>query len=238
MFKPIETKSISEQVVDQIKDMILRGELKKNDKLPSEREMAKDLHVSRTSVREAIHELEIIGLVETRPGEGTFIKDEFDDILTNSFSVLLLINQSNISEILELRKIIERGSIALAAERMTDQEIQDIEKLLDQAKHLTSDDELVDYDVEFHSRIVRGSKNFLLQSLLNATSSLIEYSISNVRANILKEPRHKGNIVDQHDAILQALKSRDGAKAAAAMDQHLNYVNAEMEKAEKAKKNK
>ncbi len=78
IFKPIKTKKIYEEVVDQLKMMLTAGELKPGDKLPSERDMAESLGVSRASVREALTTLEAIGILEIKPGEGTFVKHTND----------------------------------------------------------------------------------------------------------------------------------------------------------------
>jgi len=73
-FRPIKTRKIYEEIVEQLKDMLSRGELRPGDRLPSEREMAESLGVSRASVREALTALEAIGILDIRPGEGTYVK--------------------------------------------------------------------------------------------------------------------------------------------------------------------
>ena len=78
MFISVKNKKVYEEVIEQIKDMIYNGILKKGDKLPSERDMVEELQVSRTSVREALRSLEVIGLIESRQGEGNFVKDSLE----------------------------------------------------------------------------------------------------------------------------------------------------------------
>lgn len=230
MFTPIKQTSISKKVIAQIKEMVSEGSLQKGDKLPSERKMAEKLQVSRTSVREALKELEIMGLIESRQGEGNFIKSNFEDILLDPFSTIFLIKESNAQEILELRHVIEKGSVALAAERIVDEELEEIEKILDTAKTSNSEDELVKLDVMFHYKIAQSSKNFLLQSILNAVSSLIEASIKDTRKNILIKEKHKEIIKQQHNNIYEALKNKDIKTAEKAMSDHLEFVNNEMKK--------
>lgn len=228
MFSPIKNTTISQKVIEQIKNMLYEDKLKKGDKLPSERQMAESLQVSRTSVREALKELEIMGLIETRPSEGNFIKENFEDILFQPFSTMFYIKESNPYEILELRKVIEKGSSALAAERITEEELEAIRLLLDKARTCDDEEELSNYDIAFHYKIAQASKNFLLQSILNTVSSLIERFISNVRKTILVEKTHKENIIKQHDDIYLALLERNVIKAEKAMEDHLNYVNTQM----------
>lgn len=230
MFTPIKNTTISQKVIEQIKYMLYEDQLKKGDKLPSERQMAESLEISRSSVREALKELEIMGLIESRPGEGNFIKENFEDILFQPFSTMFLIKESNPYEILELRKAIEKGSSALAASRISEKELEEIKNILDEARTCEDEDKLTEYDVVFHYKIAQASNNFLLQSILNTISTLIEKFISNVRKNILVEKTHKERIIEQHDAIYLALKAHDVSLAEKAMEEHLNYVNAQMEK--------
>lgn len=231
MFKPVKNTSISKKVIEQIKDMLSDGTLKKGDRLPSERSMAETLEISRSSVREAMKELEIMGLVETKPGEGNFVKENFEDILFEPFSTMFLIRESSTEEILELREVIEKGNAGLAARRITDQELSELRSILDQAKSSNDEDLLVELDLLFHYKIAQASKNFLLQSILNAVSSLIEFSIQDTRKNILIEDSHKENIIDQHEKIYQALADKNPTKGEKAMLNHLDYVNNQMEKA-------
>jgi len=230
MFSPIKNTSISQKVIEQIKNMLYEDKLKKGDKLPSERQMAESLEISRSSVREALKELEIMGLIEVRPGDGNFIKENFEDILFQPFSTIFLIKESNPYEILELRKVVEKGAASLAASRISKDELAGIKNLLDKAKASSNEDNLTDYDVSFHYKIAQASKNFLLQSILNTISSLISTFISNVRENILIEKAHKEKIIEQHDAIYFALEKGDPILAETKMEEHLNYVNAQMEK--------
>lgn len=230
MFKPIKNTSISKKVIEQIQDMISKGTLQKGDRLPSERQMSETLEISRSSVREAIKELEIMGLIESRPGYGNFVKDNFEDILYEPFSTMFLIKESSPKEILELREIIEKGNVALAASRITDEELSDLNEILTIAELSTDENQLVDLDVKFHYKIAQCSQNFLLQSILNAISSLIESSIQDTRKNILIEEVHKKNITLQHREIFKALENRNSNEAEAAMKTHLEYVNCQMEK--------
>ncbi|MBU5438106.1 FadR family transcriptional regulator [Tissierella sp. MSJ-40] len=230
MFTPIKNTTVSEKVIEQIKEMLSKGTLNKGDKLPSERQMAERLQVSRTSVREALKELEIMGLIESRQGEGNFIKSNFEDILFEPFSTIFLIKESNAEEILELRKVIEKGAVTLAAQRITDEELEEIKKVLDAAENSDSEDELAKLDVLLHYKIAQASKNFLLQSILNAVSSLIEASIKDIRKNIMVKEQHKDVIKKQHNSIYEALKNHDTETAENAMSNHLDFVNNEMKK--------
>jgi GntR family transcriptional repressor for pyruvate dehydrogenase complex len=230
MFTPIKNTTVSEKIVEQIKEMLLSGNLNKGDKLPSERQLAETLQVSRSSVREALKELEMMGLIEVKQGEGNFIKENFEDILFEPFSTIFLIKESNEKEILELRNIIEKGTVSLAAERITKEELEDLRNILDAAEKSNSEEELAELDIIFHYKISQASKNFLLQSILNAVSSLIETSIKDIRKNILIKEEHKEIIKKQHLNIYNALEKNDPKAAEIAMANHIYFVNSQMEK--------
>ncbi|HAG42871.1 MAG TPA: FadR family transcriptional regulator [Clostridium sp.] len=230
MFSPIKNTRVYEKVIEQIKEMIVKGTFKKGDKLPSEREMAESLQISRTSIREALRELEIMGLIESRQGEGNFIKNSFENNLLEPLSTIFLLKESNPDEILELRNIIERGSVALAAERITDEELAEMELLLEDSLKSDFKDKLVDMDINFHYKIAQASKNFLILSILNAISFLIEAFIKDIRKNVITKEENIIMLIQQHRDILSALKAHDPIAAEKAMLDHLQYVNSQMKK--------
>lgn len=225
MFKPIKSKKIYEYVVEQIQQMIVNGDLKSGDKLPSERELAERLKVSRTSIREALRALEVLGLIESRQGEGNFIKKSLDNGFFQPLSVMFMLNKDNPSDILELRIAIEVEAASLAARRINDEDIQELEELMD--KLIESDDERYSakYDTEIHYKIASVTKNYLIINLLNGISSLIETFIKNARESILRENEEKDILIRQHRKICDALIERDPDKAASAMREHLIFVN-------------
>ena len=105
--KPIKTKKIYEEIVEQIKELFAQGDLKPGDKLLSEREFAERLQVSRASVREALSALEAMGLIEIKPGEGTFIRQMGVSSIIEPLALLLLMEKDQVFELFELRKILE-----------------------------------------------------------------------------------------------------------------------------------
>ncbi|KAJ53516.1 GntR family transcriptional repressor for pyruvate dehydrogenase complex [Clostridium tetanomorphum] len=230
MFNPIRNTKVYEQVIFQIKDMIDRGILKKGDKLPSEREMVEKLQVSRTSIREALRSLEIIGLIESRQGEGNFIRSSFENSLIEPLSIMFMLQDSKSEEILELRISIERETALLAAQRITDEELEEIELLVEKLKELKEGEEMAKVDREFHYKIAQASKNFLILSIFNAMSSLMETCIKDARKNILIKKDNKEILFKQHEDIYKALLDRDGEKALQAMKTHLDFANEYMRK--------
>lgn len=224
MFSPIKNTKVYEQVIEQIKNMIIDGTLKKGDKLPSERELVEHLQVSRTSIREALRALQIIGLVECRQGEGNYIRESFENSLFEPLSMMFMLQKSSPSEIMEIRKIIEVETAALAAQRITDEELQHMKVLLDS---INSNNEVdnVKIDKEFHYKVAKASRNYLIINILNAISSLMDEVIKDARRRILVDEDNKEVLFKQHDDIYKGLKSRNPKKASEAMKKHLDFAN-------------
>lgn len=224
MFSPIKSTKVYEQVIEQVKNMIIDGTLKKGDKLPSERELAEHLQVSRTSIREALRALQVIGLVECRQGEGNFIKQSFENNLFEPLSIMFMLQKSDTSEIIELRKIIEIETASIAAKKVTEEELNSMKFLIDVLKGSEDEEERVKADKKFHYTIAHASKNFLIVSILNAVSSLIDSFIKDARKKILADKENVDVLVKQHKDIYMALKERDPAKASEAMEKHLDFA--------------
>src|SRR5665647_3539080 len=152
MFSPIKNTKVYEQVIDQIKDMIDKGTLKKGDKLPSERNLVLQLEVSRASIREALRALEVIGLIECRQGEGNYIKSSFQDNLFEPLSIMFMLEGSSKEEIWELRKIMEVEASGLAAKRITSEQLNELNEITQRFMNPDGEVEAIsaDIDKEFH----------------------------------------------------------------------------------------
>jgi len=138
-FRPIRPRKIYEEIVEQIKDLMAEGDLKPGDKLLSERELAERLQVSRASVREALRALEMMGFVEIRTGEGTFVREACSDAIIQPLAMFISIERGNFFEIYEVRKIFETAAARLAAERATSDELQKIAEALRQMEENMAD---------------------------------------------------------------------------------------------------
>jgi GntR family transcriptional repressor for pyruvate dehydrogenase complex len=226
MFTPVKNTKVYEQVIDQIKEMIVTGKLKKGDRLPPERDLVEQLQVSRTSIREAIRALQIIGLVECRQGGGNFIKESFENSLFEPLSIMFVLQNSKPEEILELRKIVEVETAALAAEKIEDYELKELGAIVEQLKLSTDEAFNSKLDKEFHYKIAHASRNFLVVSVLSAVSSLMDSFIKDAREMILKQNENKEVLIEHHEGVYKALLTRDRNKAAEAMRKHLDFVNA------------
>lgn len=218
MLTPIKSEKVYKIIMKQIKDIVKSGELKRGDKLPSERELALRLNVSRTSVREAIKALETLGLVESKHGGGNYIKNNFEDILLEPLSIAFMLLGSNNSEILELRKVIEPEVASIAAKNITENEIKELENIIEKLSKTTDSKICASLDKEFHYVIAKASKNHLLSTIVFSVSSLIEEYID--ESKMYEIDREK--VINDHKIILEAIISHDSKKAFIEAKNHLN----------------
>lgn len=225
MFSPIKNTKVYEQVIEQIKYMIVSGSLKRGDKLPPERDLVEQLQVSRTSLREALRALQIIGLIECRQGEGNYIKESFEATLFEPLSMMFMLEGSNPVEILEVRRIIEVETAALAAKKITNEQLFELKRIVDELR-VTNDEKINSkIDKDLHYKIAYASGNFLVVNMLMAVSSLMDNFIKDARAIILTKGDNKAILNEHHENIYKALSEHNPAEAAYAMRKHLEFIH-------------
>jgi len=224
VFTPVKNTKVYEQVIEQIKYMITSGELKQGDKLPPERELVEKFQVSRTSIREALRALQIIGLIECRQGGGNYIRDSFEDNLIEPLSLMFVLQNSKNIEILELRKILEIETARLAAEKISSDEIIRLGEIIDEMKNSPIEEFNVKLDKEFHFIIAKASGNNLIISILKAVSSLMDSFIKEAREAIINKDENKESLLEHHTNIYNALANHDAKKAEKVMKDHMNLI--------------
>ncbi|EKQ54729.1 MULTISPECIES: FadR/GntR family transcriptional regulator [unclassified Clostridium] len=223
MLTPNKTTKVYDQVIEQIKNKIKSGEIKKGDKLPTEREMAESIGVSRASVREAIRALEVVGLVESRQGAGNYIKTNFDNSLFEPLSVMFMLQECSIREMYDLRETLELQCAKLAAKNIEDNELALLTAIVDRMYIAGSEEESLELDIKFHYLIAKASRNVLLINVLEVISQLMDEFIQKFRMQILHEGNKEG-LLEIHENLLRALKCRDESKAYNAMKEHFNLI--------------
>lgn len=220
----LKDEKVYKQVIDYLSNMILRENLKKGNKLPTERELAKKLNVSRNSIREALKTLDVIGLVSRRQGDGTYIKESFDDCFIEPLSIMFMLERIDESEILELRNMIEAETASLAARRITDKEIAELTKVYERLEKERDEDMSTKLDKKFHSIIAKASKNKIIINYYNVMSLLMDSFIKEIRVEALKELSLE-TITEFHKDIYIALLNRDSKSASDAMRAHIEVMN-------------
>lgn len=218
---PIKSTRIYEEIVRQIKTMIAEGRLKSGDQLPPERDLAERFVVSRTSVREALRALESLGLVEIRPGEGTFVKEVSVEALIEPLALVMASQREAIAELFEARRLLEPSIAGLAARRTTPEEIQEMERILEeQAKETAAGRTGLVQDSQFHAAIAAAAHNHAIMRVVHAIMDLLAQS----REESLSTPGRPERSHQSHRRILDAIRRRDAAAAEEEMREHLTTV--------------
>ena len=219
--EPIKSTRIYEEIVRQIKAMINEGRLKSGDQLPPERDLAEKFVVSRTSVREALRALESLGLIEIRPGEGTFVREISVEALIEPLAIVLASQREAIGELFEARRLLEPSIASLAARRATPEELQDMERILDeQAKEIAAGKTGFGQDAEFHAAIASAARNQAITRIVHAIMDLL----TQCREESLNTPGRPERSHQDHRRVLDAIRRRDDAGAANAMRDHVAAV--------------
>jgi len=227
MYLPIQPERLYEQIVSQIEQRILAGELKAGDQLPSENELAKQFRVSRTAVREAIKALREKRLVEIRPGRGTFIINGMPDAMRHSFGLLMKFGSVNgFSNLVEVREILEPEIAALAATRITEEYIgamQEAVQIMDTA--LDNVDVFAEADLDFHLALAEATQNPIIPVLVDSIIDLLREHRK--RIGLVNGGLQRGQ--SHHKKILEAVSRRDPQAARQAMQDHLEQVRTDSE---------
>jgi len=219
-FDAIKRNKVYEEVAKQIERLILK-KLQPGDKLPSERELAEMLQVSRSSIRDAIRGLELIGLVEPRQGAGTIVREVSAESLVNPFANALKHRKELVGELLDFRKMIEPPIAARAATHAASDEISEMEEILQRQETTLSHGEASsDEDAEFHYSIALASGNSVVLKVLDIVMDLLRET----RERSLQVKGRPQKSLAGHRRILAAIKRHDAEGAKAAMRRHIEDV--------------
>lgn len=224
--KKLNTKKKYEEVTEILHEKIRNGELKTGEKLDSVDQMAEQLQVSRSAVREALAALKAIGLVEIKQGSGTYVKAIAEKHLQLPLSTSILSNRETILNLMELRKIIEVGAVLSASKNRTQQDVEYLESILEKMKESQGIGELGEKaDFEFHCAIAAASQNPFLSNLLEQISELmIETMRETIRIWLFSKKTTSEKLYDEHMQIFLAIKQQNPELAQLAMSSHLKNV--------------
>lgn len=229
VFKPIRPKKISEEIVSQIKELITIGELAPGERIPSERELAQMLGVSRPSVREAIMVLDAMGLLEARQGGGTYVRSLTAAALSDPLTSMVEENPALLHALVEVRMGLETWSAYLAAQRASASEVEHLGQLFatmeKQANHGGWD---ADVDSQFHYAITAATHNTLQMHVLNTIHSLFHKTIQVALTEFYRKEGMLELLLDQHRAIYQAIAQGNPEQAREAMMRHISLVEDKM----------
>lgn len=222
--KPIKPKLISDQVFDQLRELIYRGIIKSGEKLLPEKEMAQEMEVSRATIKAAIQRLIGMGLVTQRPGEGIFARD-FQDELKNPLAKALSSEDISLDKLLEIRLPLECNAAALAARRADKADIKAIQHSFEEMVFETNQGRLgSEADSSFHMAIAYASKNPLHILIIRNFYDYIFHGIKETLESVYTDPNNIQKIMDQHEQILTAIKQRFPEKASESMNNHVMFL--------------
>jgi GntR family transcriptional repressor for pyruvate dehydrogenase complex len=211
--------ALPDQIASRVIGLITERRLEPGDRLPPERELAGAMGVSRSSLREALRALSMLGVTEMRQGDGTYLTALDPAALMRPFGLVLSLDDGALTELFEARRLIEPGLAALAAERIDDAKLAALRRCIEDAAG-GDDDAFMRADLELHGLIARAASNSILSRVIESVGGL--GVASRRRTNTLPGMRQQSTA--DHEEIVAALEARDAARAAAAMLRHLENV--------------
>jgi GntR family transcriptional regulator, transcriptional repressor for pyruvate dehydrogenase complex len=219
-FESIRRNKVYEEVAKQIERLILK-KLQPGDKLPSERELAEMLGVSRSSIRDAIRSLELIGMVEPRQGAGTVVREISASAVVTPIASVLTQKRQFVSELLDFRKMLEPPLAARAATHASTDEIGEMEEILArQEAKLHRGEVAIEEDSEFHYSVAMASENSVVLKVLDVLMDLLR----DTRERSLQVEGRPQKSLAGHRRIFAAIKRRDAEAAEIAMRHHIQDV--------------
>ncbi len=226
VFKPIRQKKLSEEIIVQIKKLISDGDLGPGQKIPSERDLAAELGVSRPSVREALMVLEALGFLESRQGGGTYVRPLGDVIMPDPLTDMIKHRDPMMLHALtEVRSGLESWSAYLAAKRAKTSEIEHLRELYaSMVEHAKKGQWSATLDIKFHLTIASASHNSLQVHILHTIQELFQTTIMVALEDFYSKEGHIEQLLSQHREILEAIEARNPELARSRMQQHLTLV--------------
>jgi len=218
---PIKKKSVPEEIISQIRRLIDTGAISAGSKLPSEREFARMLNVSRPSLREALRVLSLLGVLENRPGSGTYLTSAAHQGTIEPFSILLSLKKGTLMDILEARQGLEGTVARLAAERRTPGEIERMAGMIEKMREsIRLPEEYSRYELEFHKMIIDAARNNIIADLMVKIYRML-VDVRNFIRHYEDDPvSFLQKDLASHEKIFRFIRQGDGKEASRAMIDH------------------
>ncbi len=224
---PIDRAGITELVVQRIKELLERGELKAGSRLPPERELADMLNISRPSLRTALKALSVMGIIRAKPGAGTYIAEEIPEVFTEPMQFMTLIHNTSVEELFETRRIIEAGLAELAAERATPEDIAAMNREIEGMRAAKGDPEsFLKHDVQFHQAIARAANNKLMSGVMDTIAQLLYH----IRRQTIARASDFDEAIEWHEKIVAAMAKHDARRAKDMLSGHLRAAQSGWER--------
>lgn len=220
----VTKKKLSDSVIDEIRRMILQGELSEGDKLPNQNDFAETLGVSRPSLREALQTLNRLGAIEQKPGFGTILISRAPVLLASNLDLPFMSDVEATVELIETRRLFEAGMIALVVVRASDQEIAEVGQVIEEMRQAVRRQAVGDYqqqDLFFHNLLAKAAHNRFVMHVFQAIRQSFEQFLKEAFSVM---PDMMDRSMNDHLEIYEALLNRDQERAVRAMNNHLMQV--------------
>jgi GntR family transcriptional repressor for pyruvate dehydrogenase complex len=226
-FRGIDLKSPSDIIIQQIKELISSGVLRPGDRLPAERALAERFRIGRGHIREAIKKLEFYGILKTLPQSGTIVTSLGAKALEGLLTNVLNLEKEDFESLMETRALLEIQAARLAATRASEAEIVDLERTHEEfRRQVQTGSTGLQADQMFHLKVAECARNSVLQSLIRLlTPDTITLSKSH---ETIQDGRFLVAL-QEHEAVLNGIRSKDPDQAAAAMEEHIRKVRLQVE---------
>jgi GntR family transcriptional regulator, transcriptional repressor for pyruvate dehydrogenase complex len=220
-FGVFERDMLPERIANRIVSLISERQLRPGDKLPSERDLASMMQVSRPSLREALRALAMLNIVEIRQGSGTYVSSLKPELLVEHLDFVFALDDSTFAELLEARSVLEPSIAALAAVNASDEELQALDECMQKIKSAVEDPaSFLEADLELHQKITQAARNQILARFM---TSLTRLGLAS-RTRTVALPGVREQTVEDHQEIVDALQRRDAPASSRAMQKHMENV--------------
>ena len=239
-FQKVQPEKLAASVVRQIELLILRGILRPGERLPGERELSDRLGVSRPSLREAIAELQELGLLTTRAGAGIYVADVLGSAFSPALQRLFATHEEAVFDYISFRRDIEAMAAERAARLASDSDlavVQTVFERMETSHARRNTEEEARLDAQFHSAIIEASHNVVMLHMMRSMYDLLRAGVFYNRQVMFRQRTSRAALLDQHRAINTALQARDASNAAAAVRAHLGYVEQALRDQQSAARN-
>ncbi|MFN3938215.1 MAG: FadR/GntR family transcriptional regulator [Gemmobacter sp.] len=239
-FSPVKSERLSTAVVRQIEALILRGILRPGERLPSERDLADRMEVSRPSLREAIAELQQRGLLVSRAGSGLFVAEVLGSAFSPALIELFRTHETAVDDYLAFRRDMEGLAAARAATVGSDTDLAVVGTIfakMEAAHARRSAADEARHDADFHMAIVEASHNVVMLHMMRSMYDLLREGVFYNRQAMFRQRTTRDTLLDQHRAINTALQARDPAGARRAVETHLDFVARALAEVRQAERN-
>ena len=223
LFFPVKTNKKSDEVYNQLFSLISSGKLTPGDKIPSERELAAELKISRQSIREALNRAEVMGLIKVRQGEGSFIQSSVKGTLKPPLTLIIEQEAARIFEFLEIRKLVEGWCAEKAALEATSAELQGMLEILEKMKKVASKNkQWEELDLDLHLSFAKATHNVIAVHIMEALKVNFGPFFKFTKSMPSSE---KIDVLWQHHyEIFKAIERRDPKTAKHKVIEHLNFI--------------